>query len=237
MHFNNTFETIGIKYDTDKVTHHGYQRTYPIFLEHFRNNEFSMLEIGLSRSGSLKLWKEYFPKCTIYGIDSLADLKEEGVIIFKADQSDTTDLARVSDKIPGKLKFILDDGSHVPDHQLISLNFLWDKLEDGGVYIIEDIETSYWKNAEIYGYKFSAGIESPDSFVNQFKEICHIINREFFKDKREIYHSKINKEVLDGIESLTFCHNAIILVKKNPLWGKYYDRDYRLKSRADNEWL
>jgi len=235
MDIHNRFESIGSKYDTDKVSHHGYHRTYPIFLEHFRNEVFSMLEIGLSRLGSMKLWKEYFPNARIYGVDCLDDIQEEGAIIFKGDQSNHDDLAKICDQIPGKLKFIIDDGSHVPEHQIISLNFLWDKLDDGGIYIIEDIETSYWQNAEIYGYKFSAGLDSPNSFINQFKEICHIINKEFFKDKSELYDSKIDKNVLQGIESITFSHNAVILIKKRAVWENYYNRNYRFKSMANGE--
>ena len=47
---------------TDKISHHGYQRFYPWFLAHFRNKNINLLEIGIDRTESLKLWKGYFGK-------------------------------------------------------------------------------------------------------------------------------------------------------------------------------
>ncbi len=91
------FAVIGQKYGTDKVTHHGYHRFYPRYLEFYRstilrnennvaetsnsndNSEsastsviekkgYGMLEIGIDESASLKTWLEYFPAPTfIYG--------------------------------------------------------------------------------------------------------------------------------------------------------------------------
>ena len=44
-----------------------------------------------------------------------------------------------------KFDVIIDDGSHIPWHQIFTLETIFDTfLKDGGVYIIEDIETSYW---------------------------------------------------------------------------------------------
>ena len=77
--------------------------------------------------------------------------------IFTGDQSDTVFMQslgkQILDEIPEGLDMIVDDGSHIPSHMILSLVALWNTLKPGGVYVMEDIETSYWQNhAGIYGY-------------------------------------------------------------------------------------
>ena len=68
------------------------------------------------------------------------------------DQSDPAFLKGVVDKY--SYDIIIDDCSHHPDHQIISLMYLYAAIKPGGLYVIEDIESSYWNRAgaEIYGY-------------------------------------------------------------------------------------
>ena len=48
-----------------------------------------------------------------------------------------------------KFDVILDDGSHVPEHQILTINKLWKLVKPfPGIYIIEDLQTSYWKKAK-----------------------------------------------------------------------------------------
>jgi hypothetical protein len=46
--------------------------------------------------------------------------------------------------LTGKFDFIIDDGSHRNQDILKSFNFLFPKLNEGWVYIVEDTQTSYW---------------------------------------------------------------------------------------------
>jgi hypothetical protein len=89
---------------------------------------------------------EYFPHSYIYGIDINEKKKGERYEILKADQSSTQQLRSVVEKsIHHPIFFIIDDGSHVPEHQISSFDYLFQEvLMPGGTYIIEDIETSYW---------------------------------------------------------------------------------------------
>jgi hypothetical protein len=37
----------GIKYGTDKITHHGYERFYDFFLVPLKNKKISLFEVGI----------------------------------------------------------------------------------------------------------------------------------------------------------------------------------------------
>jgi len=89
-----SFEEIGKDIGTDKITHHGYHRFYPIFLEKYRSKEINMLEIGTYKNKSLKLWGEYFPKSKIYGIDIGAGFKYARGQVFKGNQAKNRDIPK-----------------------------------------------------------------------------------------------------------------------------------------------
>ena len=116
--------TLGMEAGTDKVTQHGYHRHYDAILSHLRERDVSMLEIGVDRGGSLKMWQAYFSRATIFGvdIDSSYSSEEDRVHIYKGDQSDISFLDRVKQKVqrisPLLLDLLIDDGSHVPEHQV-----------------------------------------------------------------------------------------------------------------------
>jgi hypothetical protein len=134
------FAVLGRKHGTDKLTQHGYHRFYPRFLEHFRAlRGVGMVEIGMLQGYSLLLWLEYFPHAFVYGVDNNnivevdKDLRQgqgqgqEGVqgdrfFITNADQGDRQQMARFLQQIRHPLFLVLDDGSHIPAHQVLSFN-------------------------------------------------------------------------------------------------------------------
>lgn len=82
-----------------------------------------MLEIGVDRSHSLHMWLEYYPAAFIYGIDINISSSGERYRIFKADQSQPRVLQRiVESELKHPLFLILDDGSHIPEHQVTSFD-------------------------------------------------------------------------------------------------------------------
>ncbi len=120
---------IGMKTGTDKVTHHGYDRYYPFFLEHLRNKpNFKMLEIGFLLGQSYQMWLEYFPLAKVFFMDKdCAQTFPEAR--FCGDQGKTEDLKRLLREKgveKGGLDFIIDDGSHHPLHQITSFKFLFE---------------------------------------------------------------------------------------------------------------
>lgn len=208
-----TFREIGETL-TDKVSHHRYDRFYPMFLEGMRNREFNMLEIGIDKGGSMMLWKEYFPKANIFGADINSEWSDERCVIRKCDQSNLDSLKELVSNTP-KCQLIVDDGSHQPYHQFITFIELFHNLLDyGGIYIVEDIECNFWSpERKIYGYK--AG---KFSFFNFLKSIPEQINGEFS-----------GRQNLFNASSITFAHNCVIVVKKTEEEIAFTNREYRFK--------
>lgn len=228
--FRNSLFNSGIKYKTDKITHHGYERFYDHFLVPLKNDHMNVFEIGIDAGRSLKMWNDFFPNAKIYGLDIGYEYKHPKGEIFKGDQSDIKVLKNATEKI-GKCKIIIDDGSHEPTHQLLGFNYLFtNMLEDGGIYIIEDIETSYWSNGELYGYIIKYGFKSKNNIVRIFKKAVDIVNREFLTDKyiSKMKRSKIDYEALSHISMISFGANCIIIKKMTEHeYKKYANRKYR----------
>jgi hypothetical protein len=138
---------------------HNYTPVYEAYLAGYRDRAFSLVEIGLGVTGdrweakivrgrntggaSVKMWRAYFPRARIYGLDvnECAYLDDERTRTFVADQGNVEDLAAFVEAVPS-FDVVIDDGSHRPDHQQISLDFLFPHLSPGGLYFIEDLMTN-----------------------------------------------------------------------------------------------
>ena len=144
-----SLDEIGVSKKTDKSSLlHGYLDEYE---KEFTNPEGvkCILEIGLQRGGkwrtndvspSIEMWKEFFPNARIFGAD-IKNLKfsDKRTEFIRIDQNEPDDLVRLFNFIPEEIDLILDDGSHVPSHQLITFLVLFPKIKVGGKYIIEDL--------------------------------------------------------------------------------------------------
>ena len=168
----------------------------------------------------MKLWMEYLPKAHIHGIDIKKFKSSDRITMHQLDQSNSDQLSQFAKEYNNHFEFIIDDGSHVPEHQILTLRKLWRCLKEGGVYIIEDIETNYWGKSEIYGYQFDS--RSPNLF-DFLHDAPHHINAEF--------NGSLNRphDIFDELETIGFGHNCIILEKKREAYKEFYDRNYRLK--------
>jgi hypothetical protein len=208
----NDFKDLGIKHGTDKVSHHGYNYFYPKHLEVLRGDEFNMLEIGYEGGHSCRVWEEYFPKANIFSMDINKEGKFDNHTVFKGDQSNINDLDRISNEI-GSAKFIIDDGSHNPTHQIETFSFLFKKLlEPGGIYIIEDIECNYWnEESSLYGYRVGFS-----NVIDYTKKLIDYVNSEFSKKENKL-----------KISSITYGQNCIIITKQTEEEEKYFNRNYR----------
>ena len=132
---------IGLQYKTDKSTiTHCYLGNYEKYLESWREKEFNLLEIGVAGGASIAMWREYFPKAKVYGIDNNPDCAGEG--IFIGSQTDHNFLNQTMDKIGG-MSLIIDDGSHVGHDMISTFKLLFPKLLSGGYYVVEDTHCIY----------------------------------------------------------------------------------------------
>lgn len=191
-----------------------------------------MVEIGVNRQGSLRAWRDYFPGCAFWGIEIKAEKEleeiEPGAFVVRGDQSDPAFLVRLTDVVGAPVDFILDDGSHVPSHQLSTFDYLFQHLlKPGGCFIIEDIETSYWKHAKLYGYEVNFGVGHPKSTVEVFRKLADCCNSEYHTE-RYTPAEPISHATQDHIEAIMFAQNTIIVTKKDPgAFGAYYGRRYK----------
>ena len=141
-----TLDEIGLKWGTDKAsTHHGYLPFYETFLAPLRDQQLTILEVGVYRGASLRTWEEYFPNAKVVGADIQVTCKRfEGgrVRVELVDQSNVEDLAQLAIK-HGPFDLIIEDGSHMWEHQITTLRSLFPFLRSGGHYIVEDLQTNY----------------------------------------------------------------------------------------------
>jgi hypothetical protein len=216
---HNDLKHYGYLFKTDKITKHGYHRFYHKELAEYKHKTFGMIEIGVANFNSIDMWKQYFPKSFIYGIDINVQYYDERIKVFRADQSNLASLQDIKSQITHPILFINDDGSHIPEHQLLSFDYLFSNvLKDGGTYIIEDIEVSYWKNGKLYGYVAEYGFGHSSSIVEKFKLLVDYVNSYFLNEEnKKLLDEKtsfVSKETKDKILSITFSPNCIIIKKK-----------------------
>ena len=145
-----TLDAIGLRHGTDKSSKgHGYLDFYARFLEPWRQSPVRVMEIGVFNGASVRMWRDYFPKGQIIGVDidpRTQAYAGERIEIHWGDQGDPAALAQLALRL-GPLDVIIDDGSHIWPHQIQTLQALLPCLRPGGLYILEDLHTSYarWK--------------------------------------------------------------------------------------------
>ena len=125
----------------DKGNLHSYIPVYEELLKPYRESG-TILEIGLAFGYSVRMWDEYFGKDSrIYGADisvvfDTSEFKAPRVTIIEADATKPEFLDKLGDM---KFDIVIDDGSHMPSDQVTTFNLLRDRMNSGGVYIVEDI--------------------------------------------------------------------------------------------------
>lgn len=201
--------------DKQEVNGHQYGKTYQRLMKEFKYKKIRFLEIGIGGyenhlgGESLAAWRSYFPFGQIVGCDIVnkRELSRIGIAICEVDQSDIASLNRLEEK-EGPFDIMLDDGSHINRHQILTFKELFPKLNDGGLYIIEDVQTSYWADlggAPVEGHSFEV------TCMGWFTRLARYINYPEFEIKLEL-----NDEFLDlakHIGQICFEHNLIIIKK------------------------
>ena len=127
-----------------------------------------VLEIGVETGCSHRMWLEYFPNATIYGMDVFDETNRSGYvkefnrlqegnpyldrsIMFEGDQSNVDDLQRFLSEYGGDFDIIIDDGGHSMEQMQTSLNYLWNSVKSGGLYVIEDLHSCSNQWPTLYG--------------------------------------------------------------------------------------
>ena len=143
---NRSLDDLAVKCRTDKSHFvHNFAQFYDSYFKDLRNSSVKLLEIGVGRGASIRMWRRYFRKVDMVAVESERRRRHYwmlGAKLYVGRQEDREFLAKAC-RVNGPFDIIIDDGSHRVDDQQISLGALFPFLKDGGFYIIEDIHTSF----------------------------------------------------------------------------------------------
>jgi 8-demethyl-8-(2-methoxy-alpha-L-rhamnosyl)tetracenomycin-C 3'-O-methyltransferase len=206
-----TLDELALKHGTDKASDgHGYTAVYEKLFGHLRDEPVKLLELGVYQGASLGTWNEYFtnPDSDIIGVDENI-LRVSGEVlgprccVYRSDQTE------IPLQLQGNISFdiIIDDASHISSKTIASFITWWPKLKRGGIYVVEDIVTSYY----IDSAESSANPEKPVSnpyrrtAMQWFRRLADQVN---MGDIPSRYH------VGDyNLASITFRPNMVIVEK------------------------
>ncbi|WGQ09423.1 class I SAM-dependent methyltransferase [Pedobacter gandavensis] len=158
---------------SDKIFWHKYINFYEELLPKEAKN---VLEIGVFKGDSIRYWRERYPSANIFGLDIVEEIpswpKDNHIKYFQADQSDAAGYHSILKSIGSQIDILIEDGSHDPLHQKISLIESLPYLTAGAIYILEDIHTahphhSYYKTRvkQFQGSSFSFGKKPENVFM------------------------------------------------------------------------
>lgn len=204
---------LAIRHNTDKWGSHWYTEHYDFHFRNFKKSKIKIFEIGVGGydtpylgGNSLRMWRDYFPNGKVISLDieDKSPLNEKRIKIYKGSQTDKEILEIINNE-NGPFDIIIDDGSHINSHVIFSFQHLFPLLKNGGIYAIEDTQTSYFSD---FGAN-SMNFDDNSNIVGYFKNLIHGLNyAEYQIEKYEPNYFEKH------IESIHFYHNLIIIHKK-----------------------
>ena len=212
--FGANLKALAYCYDTDKGSCHDYLSVYTTWLRPLRKRPIRLLEIGIggydypmAGGNSVRVWRTYFPRGRIFAID-LYDKRphdERRIKTFRGSQDDPEFLNRVADEID-HIDVIIDDGSHVNRHVITAFETLFPRLAPGGLYFVEDTETSYWDGLG----GSSRDLNRADTTMNYFRRLVDAPNHRRIAEVNPDYAPSA---VERSIASLGFYTELIVVAK------------------------
>jgi hypothetical protein len=201
-------------------TVHKWEHYLDIYDKHFskfQGKNPKILEIGVYQGGSIDMWKYYFGKCEIYGIDINPECKkyeEPGVTIIIGDQGspELWDSFTHTD-----FDIIIDDGGHTMHQQIYTFERLYDRVKDHGVYVCEDTHTSYID-------LFNGGLKKEGTFI------------EYSKNFIDLLHVYYNQNRFSGIIGLPLKDTSLTTdFRAKTQCVSFYDSMVVLDKKIDNK--
>lgn len=180
---------------------------YERHFEPFRNQPIRLLEFGVDHGGSLQMWRHYFgPQAQIIGVDidpACAALAEPGIDIVIGDQEDPELHRQLREKY-GDFDLIIDDGGHTMRQLTVTFLEMYPALKPGGIYLAEDLHSSYLS-------QYDGGCRKPGTFIELSKTFIDQLYAWYATDG-SIKHDYITLTTY-GI----FYYDSILVVEKRPI--------------------
>lgn len=183
-----------------------------------------VLEIGIQNGGSLEIWSEFFPEATrIVGCDINEACRRltysDPRISVVVGDANTDEVEEAITAYSQKFDLVIDDGSHRSGDIIRSFARYFPRLEDDGLFVVEDLHCSYWS-------EFEGGLFDPVSSMAFFKRLADIINHEHWgiSDARtallesftKAYSVAFDEELLGHIHAIEFLNSVCVIRKKSP---------------------
>ena len=210
---------LALKAHADKASDfHNYTETYAKYFSDLREKPIRFLEIGIDKGNSVKLWEEYFPNAELHFMDITLEKVEYFSNRSKyhiTNQESPEDLQKFIKEIKGEFDVIIDDGGHTMNQQIISFINLFPQIKQGGMYIIEDLHTSYWAY-----YGGSIGLRRARTTIEFLKSLIDDLNFVGYRTGRASHldiSSSIANELniyRESIESIHFYDSLAIIIKR-----------------------
>jgi hypothetical protein len=119
-----------------------YFEIYERHLARFRGQAVHLVEIGIAGGGSIGMWRDFLgPHAQIIGVDIDPECKRfeaPGIEVVIGDQG-SPEFWRSFLRSHDTIDVVIDDGGHLPEQQIVTLESLLPTVRPGGVYICEDI--------------------------------------------------------------------------------------------------
>lgn len=194
---------------------HHYFEIYDRHFARFRNKPITVVEFGVSQGGSIQMWKHYFgDQLQFVGVDinpNCKQFEEPGVRIEIGDQQDRTFLRALSKTLP-PIDVLIDDGGHTMEQQIATYEELFPMVAPDGVYLIEDLHTSYWK-------QWGGSFRRKNTFIEYSKSFIDAINAWHSRQPAKLTVSEFTK----AVHSLHY-YDSVLVVEKRKMTAPTHER-------------
>lgn len=209
-----TLNDFALFFGTDKSSeYHDLCDLYEGFLEKFRETEFNLFEYGVLYFASLNMWGAYFPTAHIFGVDPgqeqyTDNIYGKNITYIKHDAYDEDFMNTIFKKSPPSV--IIDDATHYYSHQIRGFEISFPFLVSGGLYIVEDMETSFGE------FRYGIWNDQKKDAANYFAQIALLVNGDLNDDSHNLLCvvTEKQKEICKSIKWISFMRNSVIIAKK-----------------------
>jgi len=219
LHKGGELDALSQRYGTDKSSKvHDYMRFYEFYFSRFKDDGFNFLELGVgpeaNKGKSLLTWRDYFKNAKIIGVDVRPDAKSveaDRIQIEIGDLGSIGFLSTLARKYPAN-KIVLDDASHRWSHQILSFELLFPTVDTGGLFVMEDVHTSFSPlNEKDKGYA-----DCYEDAFTYFSRLTYLVcgrgnGHRSFQENRP---SPMQMALARQIDSIVFYGKTILIVKK-----------------------
>jgi hypothetical protein len=180
----------------------------------FRGRSPVVIEIGVWQGGSLQMWHHYFgPGTRVVGVDSdpkCSRFEDETTTILIGDQADRAFLSTVRERFP-HVDILIDDGGHLMRQQITTFEELYPHVQPNGVYLCEDVHTSYWPS-------WGGGFRKPGTFVEYTKSLIDQLHA-WYTDEAKLNTAEAELKI-DGFTRSTYAlhfYDSIVVFEKRAI--------------------